>query len=61
MTNSKLPKDPHMLVSYVNMMLRDRYHSLTDFCEDNSVDPEEMIQKLSNAAYEYNETINQFR
>lgn len=50
-----------MLVSYVNMMLRDRYHSLTDFCEDNSVDPEEMIQKLSNAGYEYNETINQFR
>ena len=42
----EIPKDPHMLASYVNMMLRDRYATLTEFCEDNGVDPDDILEKL---------------
>ena len=40
-----LPLDPVMLLSVVNMNLRDRYSSLTDFCKSNNVD-EEDIKKV---------------
>ena len=30
----KLPKDPVMLLSFVNLKLRDEYPSLEDFCAD---------------------------
>ena len=33
--NYTIPKDPNMLLSYVNMMLRDRYSSLEEFCAAN--------------------------
>ena len=33
-----LPKDPYILLSYVNMKLRDRYLSLTEFCEEEGED-----------------------
>ena len=29
-----LPQDPAMLLSYVNMKLRDQYASLDDLCDD---------------------------
>ena len=57
----EIPKDPHMLASYVNMMLRDRYATLTEFCEDKGVDPDDILEKLESAGYEYLEAINQFR
>ncbi|MBO5514386.1 MAG: DUF4250 domain-containing protein [Mogibacterium sp.] len=56
-----IPKDPHMLASYVNMMLRDRYATLTELCEDNGADPDDILEKLESAGYEFIETINQFR
>ena len=59
--SNEMPKDPHILVSYINMMLRDRYPSLAEFCENKNADLEDMLKKLSDAGYEYNEEINQFR
>ena len=47
----EIPKDPHMLASYVNMMLRDRYATLTELCEDNGVDPDHMLEKLESVGY----------
>ena len=41
-----IPKDPNMLISYVNMMLRDRYSSLEEFCNDNDADVNEITEKL---------------
>ena len=32
-----IPKDPVMLLSYVNTQLRDFYKSLDDFCEDRGL------------------------
>ena len=32
-----LPKDPVMLLSFVNLKLRDEYPSLEDFCADYNI------------------------
>ena len=56
-----IPKDPNMLISYVNMMLRDRYSSLEEFCNDNDADVNEITEKLKAAGFEYEEDLNQFR
>ncbi len=56
-----LPADPIMLYSYINTLLRDRYKSLDDLCDDMSIDRRELEKKLAVAGMEYCETINQFR
>lgn len=35
---NNLPKDPVMLLSFVNMQLRDNYSSLTELCKTYMVD-----------------------
>ena len=59
--NYKIPKDPYMLLSFMNMMLRDRYSSLEEFCIVNDADADEIINKLKAVGYEYDERLNQFR
>lgn len=56
-----LPKDPIMLLSVINMKLRDFYPTLDDLCEDLSIDRAELERKLSDVGYEYNSQQNQFR
>ena len=56
-----IPKDPNMLVSFVNMKLRDQYSSLEEFCSDNDADMDEITEKLKAAGFEYDEELNQFR
>ena len=55
-----LPNDPHMLVSVINMKLRDKYSSLEDLCEDLELDKDALLAKLGAADYEYVESRNQF-
>lgn len=55
-----IPKDPFMLYSYVNMMLRDKFDSLEEFCSVNDADPDEIIEKLKVAGFEYDADLNQF-
>lgn len=59
--NYRIPNDPYMLLSYINMMLRDRYSSLEEFCLVNDADITDITEKLNAAGYEYNEKLNQFR
>ena len=59
--NYTIPKDPNMLLSYVNMMLRDRYSSLEEFCTVYEADIGEITARLSAAGYEYDAELNQFR
>ena len=54
-----LPNDPIMLLSFVNMKLRDQYPSLDALCEDMDVSKEAIMEKLS-MVYEYNQEVNQF-
>lgn len=56
-----LPSDPMILLSYINMKLRDGYPSLREFCDENNVDGDELTNKLAAIGYQYNETTNQFR
>ena len=55
-----MPKDPVMLLSYVNTQLRDNYENLQEFCSSNDVDVEELKAKLAAIDYEYDAATNQF-
>ena len=55
-----IPKDPVMLLSYVNLKLRDFYGSLDALCDDLDVDREEVVQKLAPIDYHYDGEKNQF-
>ena len=58
---SNIPKDPNMLYSYINMMLRDECKSLKEICSALDVPQEEILDKLADAGYQYDITLNQFR
>lgn len=55
-----LPKDPVMLLSVVNMKLRDGYASLDALCEDLDVSRAEIESAISAVDYAYDEKTNQF-
>lgn len=55
-----LPKDPVLLLSYVNTQLRDFYSSLEAFCEDKEVNQEELEASLAQIDYHYNPSANRF-
>ena len=55
-----IPNDPMMLLSFVNMKLRDFYSSLDDLCADLNVDKDLVISKLSDIDYEYDKDLNKF-
>ena len=55
-----LPNDPIMLLSLMNMKLRDAYSSLDALCEDMDVSKEEIITKLAEVGYAYSNERNQF-
>lgn len=55
-----LPKDPHMLASFLNLKLRDFYPNLDALCDDLDVNKEEILQKLEAEEYTYDPERNQF-
>ena len=56
----KLPEDPVMLLSFVNMKLRDQYASLDGLCDDLNVLSVELEEKLGEIGYFYNAKENRF-
>lgn len=56
-----LPQDPYMLLSYVNMKLRDDYSSLDDLCNSLGIERTELESKLEAAGFTYNKDLNQFK
>lgn len=55
-----LPNDPFMLLSFVNMKLRDFYPSLDALCDDLDESRAELEKKLSDAGFEYDSELNKF-
>jgi hypothetical protein len=55
-----LPKDPIMLMSVINMKLRDFYPSLEALCEDMNLDRTDLEATLKAAGYEYDRENNKF-
>lgn len=56
-----MPKDPIMLLSWVNMKLRDYYDCLDSLCKGLDIDRNELESKLKDAGFDYMPEINQFR
>lgn len=56
-----LPQDPAMLVSFLNLKLRDMYSSLSALCDDLDEDESELLDRLKKAGYRYDEDLNQIK
>ena len=55
-----LPVDPIMLLSVVNLKLRDQYKDLDELCEDLGADKADLCAKLHAVGYDYDPQRNQF-
>ncbi len=56
-----LPKDPFILISYVNQKLRDDYDSLDALCEDLELERDALEKQLAAAGFAYDEERRCFR
>lgn len=53
--------DANILLSIINLKLRDYYSSLDILCEDMALNKEILIKRLKSIDYKYIETQNQFK
>lgn len=56
----ELPADPMMLMSVINMKLRDTYDSLEQLCKDMGIDKDALVKKLADAGFEYSKENKRF-
>lgn len=55
-----IPRDPVMLLSFLNLKLRDYYKSAEEMYEDLDLDRSEIEEKLAAIGYNYDKEKNQF-
>lgn len=55
-----IPKDPIMLVSYLNTQLRDFYPSLDELCKSLNLNQQEICSQLESIDYTYDAETNRF-
>ena len=55
-----LPKDPVILLSYINMKLRNTRRLLEEFCEEEQIDVLGLCRTLDTIDYHYDRDRNQF-
>jgi hypothetical protein len=55
-----LPKDPIILLSYINTKLRDEYNSLEDLCKSMNINRQELEAALATIDYTYTMETNRF-
>ena len=55
-----VPQDPVMLLSFLNLKLRDFYGSRDALCEDLDLNREEILEKMKQIDYTYDEENNRF-
>ena len=55
-----IPKDPVMLLSFMNMRLRDYGMNLDELCDDLDVERREIEATLAKIDYHYDEQQKQF-
>lgn len=56
-----LPGDPFMLLSMINMKLRDEYLTLDELCAAEDIDRDLLESRLKAAGFDYMPEVNQFR
>ena len=55
-----MPKDPNILLSYINTNLRDTYDSLEELCRSLDLDETDIKNSLLGIGYEYDAGLNKF-
>ena len=55
-----IPKDPFMLLSWLNMQLRDYYPSLDELCKAFELDRRSLEATLGSIDYRYDPNTNSF-
>ncbi len=55
-----IPKDPFMLLSWINMQLRDNYPSLDELCQSLDVDRSSVESTLASIDFLYDPKTNSF-
>lgn len=60
MSSENIPKDPVMLLSFINLKLRDYYPNLDELCRSLGIDRKELCRKLENIDYVYDKNVNRF-
>ena len=55
-----IPQDPVMLLSFINLKLRDFYGSLDVLCDDLDVSKTDIEEKLKSIGYSDDSARNQF-
>ncbi len=56
-----IPSDPFMLLSFINMKLRDEFDSLDALCDALDADADGITEKLAGIDYHYDASVNQFK
>lgn len=56
-----IPSDPYILLSFVNMKLRDEFADLDSLCKSLDIDRKALEEKLGAAGFEYDPSTNQFK
>ena len=57
---TNLPKDPYMLLSFINTQLRDKFATLEACCEYYGIEATQLKEKLAALDYQYDEGLNRF-
>lgn len=57
---NNIPQDPIMLMSWLNLKLRDFYPDLDSLCDDLELDRKEIEEKMKAAGFEYSEEQRKF-
>ena len=58
---NQLPKDPILLLSFLNTQLRDHYETLEELCSSYMVEKQETLEKMEAINYHYDAGQNQFK
>lgn len=56
-----IPSDPYILLSFVNMKLRDEFADLDSLCKSLDIDRKALVEKIGAAGFEYDPSTNQFK
>ncbi|CAD7537448.1 DUF4250 domain-containing protein [Aeromonas hydrophila] len=59
--NNFATMDVNMLLSLVNMQLRDRFDDLDDLCKAQDLDKQALVARLASGDFHYQEGQKQFR
>lgn len=59
--NEYINMNPNILLSIVNMKLRDFYSNLNALCDDLQINEDKLKEKLNSIGYTYDKNINQFK